>query len=157
MEGAENTELAALTAQAGLLDGEQAANGPEAMVAQAEADQAEQVQSANIGQVRLILALAVPVLGKLYPCLVDIYDDTTCDQVAGTLGPVLTKYRIDLGDMGSKWGPEIAAVMVCGPVAFATYKGIMADIASRAPQVPKAVASTVRQAAPAAPEPVTLG
>lgn len=157
MADAENNELAALAAQAGLLDGEQAANGPEAMVAQAEAAQAVEQQNANTGQVRMILALAVPLLGKLYPCIEDIYDDTTCDQVAGTLGPVLTKYGIDLGDMGTKWGPEIAAVMVCGPVAFATYKGIMADIASRAKQVPKAVASNSQKAPEEAGEMVCLG
>lgn len=124
-----------------------------ALIESAEADAQAAAQGANTGQVRMILALAVPVLGKLYPCLIDIYDDTTCEQVAGTLGPVLTKYGIDLGDLGGKWGPEIAAIMVCGPVAFATYKGIMADIASRGAQVPKAVAST----APQGRETVTLG
>lgn len=153
----DTNELAALAAQAGMLDTEQEANGPQAMVAQAQAEQQVEQQNANTGQVRMILALAVPILGKLYPCLVDIYDDSTCDNVAATLGPVLTKYNIDLGDMGAKWGPEIAAVMVCGPVAFATYQGIMADIASRKPQVPKAVASNGQKAPEKAPEPVVLG
>lgn len=143
MSTSENTELAALAAQAGMLDGELSASGPEAMVAQAEAEQAMQQQNQNTGQVRMILALAVPVLGKLYPSIETIYTDPACDQIAATLGPVLTKYGIDLGDLGGKWGEEIAAIMVCGPIAFATYKGIQADIAARNPQPPKAVASNV--------------
>lgn len=157
MDGSENSELEALTAQAGLLDGELSASGPEAQVAQAEADQQMQQQEQNTGQVRLIFALAVPILGRLYPCIGDIYTDPTCDQLATVLGPLLTKYGINLGDMGDKWGVEIAAVMVCGPVVMATYKGIQTDIAMRAEPLPKAVASTRPPAPPAAPETVSLG
>ena len=156
MSDIDNTELAGLAAQAGLLDGEVSANGSEAMVQQAEADQQMQQQNQNTGQVRLILALAVPVLGKLYPCIEDIYTDPTCEQISAVIGPVLTKYGINLGDLGGKWGEEIAAIMVCGPIAFATYKGILADIASRAP-VPKAVASSQPVRVEKQPETVSLG
>lgn len=162
MEATENSELAALTAQAGLLDGELSSSGPEAQVAQAEADQQMQQQEQNTGQVRLIFALAVPVLGRLYPSIADIYTDPTCDQLATVLGPLLTKYGINLGDMGDKWGVEIAAVMVCGPVAMATYHGIQADIAGRdesmrTEQPPKAVASNRQEAPQMTPEMVSLG
>lgn len=156
MSDIENSELAGLAVQAGMVDGEMTATGPEAMVQQAEADQMQQQQGQNTGQVRMILALAVPILGKLYPSIEDIYTEPTCDQVAAALGPVLTKYGVDLGDLGGKWGEEIAAIMVCGPIAFATYKGIMADIAARAP-VPKAVASNQPVSIEKAPETVILG
>lgn len=157
MSDGQNTELAALGAQAGMLDAELSSTGPEAIVAQQEAEQSAEQQNVNTGQVRMILALAVPILGKLYPSIADIYTDPTCDQVATVLGPVLTKYGVDLGDLGSKWGPEIAAAMVCGPLAVATYKGVMFDIAARNPQVPKAVASTSQTAPAPAGEVVTLG
>lgn len=157
MEASENSELAALTAQAGLLDGELSASGPEAQVAQAEADQQMQQQDANIGQVRLVFALAVPILGRLYPCIADIYTDPTCDQLASVLGPLLAKYGINLGDLGDKWGVEIAAVMVCGPVVMATYKGIQTDIAMRADPLPKASAGIPPPQVQKQSEPVSLG
>ena len=157
MKGQENNELAALTAQAGLLDGELSASGPEAQVAQAEADQQMQVQEQNTGQIRMIFSLAVPILGRLYPCIADIYTDPTCDQLATVLGPLLTKYGINLGDMGDKWGVEIAAVIVCGPVVMATYKGIQTDIAMRADPLPKAPASNRPVSLEKQTDPVSLG
>jgi hypothetical protein len=122
-------------------------------------DEAQQVAAAadkNTASVALMLALAVPFLGKLYPCIIDIYTDEAQAAMAGTLGPVLTKHHINLGDLGGEYKEEIAAVIVCGPIAWATYTGIKADIASRAQQVPKAVASNL-QKAPQTAEPVVLG
>lgn len=157
MSDGQNTELAALAAQANMLDAELTATGPEAIIAEQEAAQVVEQESGNTREVRMILAMAVPLLGQLFPSIADIYTDPTCDQVATVLGPVLTKYNINLGDMSSKWGPEIAAAVVCGPLAVATYKGIQFDLAARNPQVPKAVASN-SQPAPSAPaEVVTLG
>lgn len=150
-------EMRALLMQADALDGEAAAAGPEAMMAQQQQAEAVMLTDQNTGQVRMILALAVPLLGKLYPSLVDIYTDPTCDQVAGTLGPVLTKYGVNLGDLGSQWGEEIAAVLVCGPIAVATYQGIKADVQARVEQAPKAVASPQPQRVETRTETVTLG
>ncbi len=155
--GAPSADMQALLMQADALEGERAATGPEAMMAAQAEGEAVMMVEQNTGQVRMILALAVPLLGKLYPSLEQIYTPSTCDQVAGTLGPVLTKYGISLGDLGSQWGEEIAAVLVCGPIAVATYQGIKADIEARAEPVPKAVASTAPQGVAARPETVTLG
>lgn len=152
-----NPEMQALLMQADALDGEAAAAGPEAMMAAQAQAEAVMLADQNTGQVRMILALAIPLLGKLYPSLTAIYTDPTCDQVAGALGPVLTKYGVNLGDLGNQWGEEIAAVLICGPIAVATYQGIKADIQARAEQVPKAVASTQPQRVDGPAEPVTLG
>jgi len=152
-----NMEMQALLMQADALDGAAAAAGPEAMMAAHAEAEATMLADQNTGQVRMILALAVPLLGKLYPSLTAIYTDPTCDQVAGTLGPVLTKYGINLGDLGSQWGEEIAAVLVCGPIAVVTYQGIKADIQARADEVPKAVASAQPQRVTPPADPVTLG
>lgn len=155
--GAGSAEMQALLMQADALDGDARAAGPEAMLQNAAEEEAAMVSDQNVGQVRMILAVAVPVLGKLYPSIEQIYTDATCDQVAGTLGPVLSKYGVNLGDLGSKWGPEIAAVLVCGPIAVATYQGIKGDIDARSPQVPKAVASGAPEAVPVTGEVVHLG
>jgi hypothetical protein len=117
----------------------------------------DQAANQNGAQVRMILAVSVPLLGAMYPSIGVIYTDQTCDQVAMVLGPVLTKYGIDLGDMSTKWGPEIAAAMVCGPIALATYRGIQADIADSLRQVPKADAGPPPQVTASEPETVTLG
>lgn len=148
-----NNELASLAILAGQVDGEQAAAGPEAVIAQAEADQEAVMVNGNTEQVAFMLGLAVPILGQMFPSVLEVYTPEAQAAVAGTVGPVLTKYGVDLSDMGSKWGPEIACVVVCGPIALATYKGINADLAAAAakkPQVPKAVASN-SQPAPAGP------
>lgn len=150
-------EMRAILMQADALDGAAVAAGPEAMMAAEEEAQASMLADQNTGQVRLILALAVPLLSKLYPSLAEIYTDPTCDQVAGTLGPVLTKYHINLGDMGNQWKEEIGAVLVCGPIAVATYQGIKQDIQARAEQVPKAVARPQAQRVEPPSETVTLG
>ena len=134
------------------LEQQQAAQLEEQQAAQEVAAAADQ----NTKSVALMLALAVPFLGKLYPCIIDIYTDEAQAAMAGTLGPVFTKHHINLGDLGGDYKEEIAAVMVCGPIAWATYAGIKADIATRAQQVPKAVASTAQQA-PKIAEPVVLG
>lgn len=151
-----NNELASLAIMAGQIDGDQAAAGPEAVIAQAEADQAIAMADGNATQVAMILGLAVPILGQMFPSIIEVYTPEAQAAVAGTVGPVLSKYGVDLGDMGSKWGPEIACVVVCGPIAMATYKGINADLAAAAAknkQAPKAVASNSQQA-PAGPPPV---
>jgi hypothetical protein len=157
MEGAENSELAVLAAQAGMIDGEMTASGPEAMLAAQEAEQAIVEADQNIASVALILALSVPFLGRLYPSLLVVYTDEAQGAVSATLGPVLTKYGINLGDMGGRWKEEIAAVAVCGPIAIATLEGIKADIAAREKHVPKAVASNEPRQVEKPDEMVTLG
>lgn len=127
----------------------------DAEAAQAADEQAFQIDQ-NTGSVRMGLDIAIPFLSKLYPSLADIYTDEARAAVAMTVGPVLTKHGVNLGDIGGQYKEEIAMVAVCGPIAMATYQGIKADIAARERQVPKAVASEAKQAAPAG-EPVTLG
>lgn len=155
IDGEQAADFARLMRAAGEPDADQAA--------QDAADQAQQDQQAaqaidqNSEGVAMFLGLAVPFLGQLFPSIPGIYTDQAQAAMAMTLGPVLTKYGISLGDLGGAYKEEIAAVLVCGPIAWATYKGIMADIAARAAPVPKAVAGNERQGAPAERETVTLG
>lgn len=131
----------------------QALEDAEAAQAAAELDvQTDQ----NSKAVRMGLDVAIPFLCKLYPSLEAIYDEQARAAVATTVGPVLSKYGVDLGDIGGRYKEEIAMVLVCGPIAVATYQGVKADIEAREKRVPKAVAST-SSGAPQAAEPVKLG
>jgi hypothetical protein len=147
---------------------EAAAGEPDAAVAQLEQKEADQAQAVmdqgtteNVQAVMLMLQLAVPLLSKLYPSIGDVYTEDACVSVASSVGPVLTKYGVSLGDMGGKYKEEITMVVVCWPIAAATYEGIKSDIAAREKQVPKAVASKreFRHPEAVAPthEPVVLG
>lgn len=128
----------------------------DAEAAQAAAEQATHADQ-NSQAVRMGLDIAIPFLSKLYPSLAEIYTDEAKGAVAMTVGPVLTKYGIDLGDVGGRYREEIAMVVVCGPIAIATYQGMKADIDARVKPVPKAVASKVPEAVPEAAETVRLG
>lgn len=121
------TELEALAMGADLIDADTAATAPEAVLAQAEADQAVSQVQAGQQQLAMLLGVAVPVLGKLYPSLERIYTPETQEAVAASVAPVLVKYGIDLGEWGSAWKEEIMMVVVCGPIVMATVKGIKED------------------------------
>lgn len=153
----DNLELKALELQAAALDSESEAAGPAAVVAQQEHDQVMEQEGQNVHQVRMIMDLAVPLLGALYPSLPPIYTEAQRGLIAAALGPVLTKYDISLSDWGSAYKEEIGALMVCAPVAWATVQGIKADIASRAEKSPKAMVLSATPVAPAGADHVVLG
>lgn len=133
----EITELEVLAMGADAIDNEAAAGEPGAMIAAAgEAAQVDQGVN-NAQQVAMMLALAVPLLGKLYPSIEAIYTEQVQGQVAQSLGPVLSKYGVDLADIAGSYGPEIAAALVCVPLAIATVAGVKADILARRPQATK--------------------
>lgn len=124
-----NLEALAIAAEA--IDNDTAATEPGAIAAhQVEAQQLEQ-QGENVRQIHMMLDLAVPLLGAMYPSLPPIYTDQKRREIAASLGPVFTKYNIDLAKWGTAYKEEIGALMICGPVAWATVQGIKADIARR--------------------------
>jgi hypothetical protein len=135
-------------------------NAEMAALEQAEADKAAAEQAAQVDQnsqaIRMGLDIAIPFLSRLYPSLAEVYDDGARGAVAMTVGPVLSKYGIDLGDVGGRYREEIAMAVVCGPIAMATYAGMKADIEARERRAPKAVASEAQQP-PQQAEMVTLG
>lgn len=128
----------------------------DAEAAQAAAEQATHADQ-NSQAVRMGLDIAIPFLCKLYPSLETIYDEQARAAIAMTVGPVLTKHGIDLGDVGGRYREEIAMVVVCGPIAMATYQGIKADVEAREKRAPKAVAIAPVGEPPKAAETVTLG
>lgn len=136
---AQMTELDGLAAQAAALDGDVAAQAPEAVLeAQAAAD-VMSLADVNGRTVTGVLEMAAPMISPLYPSVAAVYTPEVCAQVGGALGPVMAKYGIDLGEWGGRYKEEITALFVCVPVALATLKAIKADVAARAPQTPKEI------------------
>ena len=128
----------------------------DAEAANQAAEVAAQVDQ-NSNAVRMGLDIAIPFLSRLYPSLAEVYTEEARGMVAMTVGPVMTKYGIDLGDVGGRYREEIAMVVVCGPIAMATYQGMKADIEAREKRVPKAVAAKQVDPPPKAEETVRLG
>lgn len=134
-----STELEAMALNAERLDAEGDAQAPEAVLAQEGEAQAQQLAASGAEQVEMILQIAVPVLSKLFPSLVDIYTPEACGAIGQSVAPVLAKYGIDLAAWGGAWKEEIMMVMVCGPIVMATVQGIKADTAAKEAKSPKGV------------------
>lgn len=116
------------------IDREVAASSP-AAVAESEAALATASMSdMNAAGIAGVLEMALPLITPLYPSLESVYTPDVRAQVAAAMGPLLAKYGVNLSEMGGKYREEITAAFVCVPVAVATYKGIKADIESRAKQ-----------------------
>jgi hypothetical protein len=131
-------ELQGLIGQAGLVDGEVAASAPAAQMEAQEEAAALGLAEENGQAVGMILGMAVPLLGRMYPSLLTVYTEEACGMVAASLGPVLAKYNVNLRDYGGAYKEEIGALFVCVPIALATVAGIKADIAARMAATPGA-------------------
>jgi hypothetical protein len=132
----DSQEMAALEMAATALDAELGALAPEAQMAAMEQAQAVTLADENSQGVRMMLDMAVPMLAAMYPSLEEVYTDDVKAKVAMVLGPVMAKHGVSLKEWGGKYGEEIAAVFVCGPIAMATYKGIRADIEATHARLP---------------------
>jgi hypothetical protein len=152
----ETAELDSLMIEAKGIDGDLAAQAPKAIAEAQEQAAAVTLAESNSQGVKMVLAVSLPVLGKLYPSLVDVYTPEACEAVAASLGPVLADYGVDLQQWGGRYQHEIAAAIVCGPIAWATVQAIKTDIAARVkaakvvaapepqPQLPKAPAKSLK-------------
>ncbi|WP_373986986.1 hypothetical protein [Duganella sp. BuS-21] len=129
-------ELDGLAAAADGVDGQVAANAPQAVQAAQEEAMVMTMADTNGRAVAGVLEMAAPLIEPLYPSVAAVYTPDVCAQVGGALGPVLAKYGIDLGEWGGKYKEELTALFVCVPVALATVKAIKEDIAARTPAEP---------------------
>jgi hypothetical protein len=141
------TELDSLALQAAALDGQVESQTPDAQVAAQQQAEVMTLADTNTEGVCMIIDIALPVVGEMYPSLTAVYTPEACGRIAGALGPVLAKYGIDLGELRGRWGEEILAALVCWPIAKATYAAIKHDIAVANGKEPVAVPA----AAPAPP------
>lgn len=80
-----------------------------------------------------LVTAAVAALGPMFPSLKTIYTPETTQAAAGSIAAVCDKHGWLADGLGGKWGEEIACAFIVGPLAFATYQGVRADLAARAP------------------------
>jgi hypothetical protein len=126
-------ELELLERQAEGIDALTEAAGPEGQ-AQAEA-QAEVMLLAdkNLAGIQMMLDLAGGTFGAFgFPSVAAVLSPDKKAMLAAVWSPVLTKYGVDLGELGGAYKEEIGALMVTAPIAVAIWAGLKADAASRA-------------------------
>lgn len=146
-------ELEALSMEAAELDGAQAASSPEAIQAEQAAAAAVTLADENGQAVTMMIQVAVPILGALYPSLPAVYTPEAVGAIAATVGPVLAKHGIVLKDLGGAYKEEIAAAVVCAPIAWATIKAVQGDILAKRKQVGQAITQAVAERPKVAPMP----
>lgn len=78
-----------------------------------------------------LLTFAVGLLGPLYPCLRNVYEEATIARLADVAGPVMAKYNVTAGAFFERWLPEIQFVIVAAPIAAQTVKALRAEAAER--------------------------
>lgn len=107
------------------------------------------------------VTMAVALLGPIYPSLKEIYTPETTQAAAGAVAAVCNKHGWLQGGMMGEYGEEITCLLIVGPLALATYKGVQADNAERAKTEPATepgdlldVAAPPAPAAPATGAPV---
>lgn len=77
------------------------------------------------------LLIASKMLAPMFPSLGTIYTEESTGAAGAAVAGVCDKYGWLQGGMVGQWGPEIACLVVVGPLAMATVKGVQADNAER--------------------------
>lgn len=79
-----------------------------------------------------LMALTVGTIGPMFPSLRTIYTDDTMQAASAAIASVCNKHGWMQDGVGGRFGEEIAAAFVLGPLAWATYAGIKGDLAAMA-------------------------
>lgn len=120
-------DLAALEAAAG---GQAQPGGAVATV------EPEQQGPTKQEEIAALMGMAVAALSPFLPSLKAIYTPETIGAASGAIGALCDKHGW-LGDgVFGKYGAEIACAAVVGPLAWATYHGVRADLAEHAKRKP---------------------
>jgi hypothetical protein len=152
-----STNLEAMALAAESIDAETEATEPGAILAQKEGEAAIDATAENAGHVKMILDLAVPIIGAMYPSLNDIYTEQAKISISAALSPVLTKYNIRLSDWGAAYKEEIGAIIVIGPILYATVQAVKSDVLEREKLSPKEPVRAALDKAVKIDESVSLG
>lgn len=121
-------ELAALQALAGPVPGQEEGEGEGEQEAAIVPDLAQEIEG--------LVQAAVGMLAPLFPSLQGIYTPEATKAAAAATAAVCSKHGWMQGGMMGRWGEEITCAIIVGPLAFATYHGVKADIAARQPAEP---------------------
>lgn len=115
-------DLATLTAAA---EGQPAAPGAPG---QATPQQEKKIDLA--ADLAAMIGLATTTLGPIFPSLPAIYTPEVTQAASAAAAAVCDKHGWLQEGIGGKYETEIAAAMVLGPLAVATYAGLKGDIAA---------------------------
>jgi hypothetical protein len=100
--------------------------GAQQVPGQPEAQAAPAVNLA--GEIKALTLAFVAMARPILPSLAEIYTPETTEAAAEAVAAVCTKHGWALNGLMGEWGEEIGAAVVILPLAFATMKGIKADM-----------------------------
>lgn len=112
---------------------------------------------AMAGEFAGLIGALVGVLAPAFPSLASIYTEQSIGAASHAVAAVCVKRGWLSGGIMGEYGEEIAALIVCGPLAVATWQGVKGDLAkmraAKAPEFHKVGASE----APTEPAPAFAG
>jgi hypothetical protein len=121
-------ELAQLEFEAQQVDELNAPPNPEAIQQEQAAQEAQVNAETEKSELIGVLTITAALFTPMFPSLEKIYTPQTIQSIAAASVPVMQKHGWSAGSLLGKYGEEFALLAVCAPVAFATYKGVKADI-----------------------------
>ena len=125
--------------------GDTAPGGPGAGPAGADAP------SPGAATAALLFGLLTGLVGvavKRFPSLAAVWTPDAVHTVADALAPLLDKYGLATPEWLERWRLEISALMLCGPLLFATIAAVRADLEAEAAARAKNVSPGAAAAAP---------
>lgn len=111
----------------------QAMAGPEPGKEPAQAVEEELGRPELAEEIAGITGSIVAMLAPMFPSLPGIYTPEATQAAAMVTAGLLNKYGLMQGGVMGRWGEELAALIVLGPLAIATCKAVKTDIAARQP------------------------
>lgn len=109
-----------------------AATSGEAVAAPAPAGATEAAQGPDLAQeIAGLVTVAVATLSPVFPSLKGIYTEETTAAASNAVAMVCKKHGWLSGGMMGNYGEEIACLAIVGPLAFATYQGVQADLEAK--------------------------
>jgi hypothetical protein len=99
-------------------------------------------------EIAALMTIAVTTLGPALPSLKEIYTEPAIQTAAGVTAALCDKHGWMQGGVMGKYGEEIAALAVLGPLAYATYNGVAGDLAKMKKPGPEAGPGAAQLSAP---------
>lgn len=100
-----------------------------------------------------LVDFATGMFFPLYPRLAGVWTPERCATLEHRLAAVLEKYKLDMGTLLGKWGPEIMLAAAIAPAVLPTVKAIREDNAERRAKAKEKVRAAPPPDTPAAPPP----
>lgn len=96
------------------------------------------------GELAQALLIVSKILAPALPSLATIYTEQSCGAAGASIAAVCDKHGWMQDGFLGKWGPEIACLAVCAPMAVATAQGVKGDMAKLKAKADEAKASKLQ-------------